>query len=165
MADIDDLQGRITAALQRIDTSVEALGPRVDTSALEQDLAAAQKALDEERVVTAQLEERIKGLKDKHAEELADAKQSSLGQAEAMAQVDAELQRLRKVAQQLRENNAALREANAAGLADADLVNASLTSELEALRAERAADVAEASAILSAIKPLVGDVSDHMEGA
>lgn len=160
MADIDDLQRRITQALQRIDAGTEALGAGgdgEDTAALQAELETAQQALEDEKTVTAQLEERIKALNIQHEEALAEARSQSTGQAEAMAQVDIELQRLRKVTQQLRENNQALREANEVGVSEPHLINKSMLAELEALRAERAADVAEASAILTTMEPLLAN--------
>ncbi|WP_425039139.1 hypothetical protein [Primorskyibacter sp. S187A] len=153
MADIEDMQRRITQALHRISAATDHMasgGP--DQSG---EIAALQQALEDEKTVTSQLDERIKGLKEKHATELAEAQSASAGQAEAMAQVDAELQRLRRVTQQLRENNRALREANEKGVAEPHLINKAMLAELEALRAERAADVAEASAILSSLEPML----------
>ncbi|MCH2165749.1 MAG: hypothetical protein MK098_14020 [Marinovum sp.] len=163
MADIEELHKRLSQALQRIGDASSEIGAPGPDPALTDSLDAAQKALEEEKLVTSQLEERIRGLKEKHAEELEQAQLQSTGQSEAMAQVDVELQRLRKVAQQLRDNNAALREANAAGLANPELINQSMQSEIDALRAERAADAAEATAILTAMTPLVQSGGDQAE--
>lgn len=162
MSDIDALQSRIIAAMERIGHGVEALAaapPKVDESALE----AAQNALEEEKLVTAQLEERIKKLKSAHAEELetASAAAASAGAgAEKTAALDAELQRLRKANEQLRASNAALREANEAGVGEPHLINSAMLAELEGLRAARAADVAEASAIMGELVPLLDNVRD-----
>jgi len=43
---------------------------------------------------------------------------------------------------------------------DAHLINKTMLAELEALRAARAADVAEASVILASLQPLVDSVTD-----
>ncbi|MGX9354396.1 hypothetical protein ACS3SW_04310 [Roseobacteraceae bacterium S113] len=165
MADIDELQRRIRAALQRIDTAAENLGQSGGSDAAAEELEATKQALEDEKLASAQLEERLKTLKEKHAEELEDARAQSAGQSEAMAQVDVELQRLRKVITQLRENNAALREANTAGVGEPHLINKAMLAELEALRAERAADVAEASAILSALEPVVNQGAEQGEAS
>ncbi|MCU0856587.1 MAG: hypothetical protein MUF63_17420 [Rhodobacteraceae bacterium] len=55
----------------------------------------------------------------------------------------------------LRASNAALREANAAGLADADLVNGAMEAELASLRATTDARRAEIDAILARLEPLI----------
>lgn len=72
-----------------------------------------------------------------------------------MAQLDVELQRARRANAGLVEACEALRDANAEGVGDADLINKAMLAELEGLRAARAVDVAEASAILAALGPLV----------
>ena len=154
MTDIEDLQRRISAALQRIDIASDALGAEPGADIVTQ-LETAQAALSEEKQITTELRSEIEALRSEQARALADAQRQSTGQAEAMAQVDVELQRLRAVTESLRDNNRVLREANAAGLADVDLINASLSAELEALRAEREADVAEARAIIAAMTPLL----------
>ena len=62
---------------------------------------------------------------------------------------------MRSVNEELRGSNGKLREANAQGLADADLVNTAMISELEALRAERAAHRAEIDEMLATLEPLL----------
>jgi glycine cleavage system regulatory protein len=54
-----------------------------------------------------------------------------------------DMQRMRKTVIQLRETLRGLREAQAAALPDAGLINAALIAELEALRTERQADLIE----------------------
>ena len=51
----------------------------------------------------------------------------------------------------MRKSNAALREAHAAGVADTDMINASMQAELDALRAAQAADRDEVAAVLAEI--------------
>ncbi|MCE8008070.1 hypothetical protein [Aestuariivita sp.] len=164
MSEIDELQRRIMAAMERIGQGAEALQsapPVVDTDAIE----ALRQALDEEKLVTAQLEERIKKLKAAHAAELAEATAQAAGpDPEKLADLDRELQRLRKANQQLRDSNAALREANEAGVGEPHLINSAMLAELEGLRAERAADVAEASAIMDQLVPLLENVRDLPDG-
>ncbi|GGH25718.1 hypothetical protein SAMN05444007_103192 [Cribrihabitans marinus] len=82
-----------------------------------------------------------------------------LSHGEAMTRLDMDLQRLRKASAQLREVNEALREANAAGLADPGLIDSGLQAELEALRAVRATDAAEAQAVLSRLEPLLAQAN------
>ncbi len=165
MSEIEALQGRIMAAMDRIGQGVEALSlapPQVDTAALE----AVQAELEEEKLATAQLEERIKKLKAAHAEELA-AAQAAVPEgvnADALTALDTELQRLRKANDQLRASNTALREANEAGVGEPHLINSAMLAELEALRAARASDVAEASAIMDQLVPLLDQARDLPEG-
>ena len=65
------------------------------------------------------------------------------------------MQQLREVNEKLRESNVALRDANAEGLADAELINASLMAEVEALRAGREADAAEMGAVLTQLDAIL----------
>jgi transposase-like protein len=71
-----------------------------------------------------------------------------------------DLQRMRKTVIQLRETQRALREGQAAGVADAGTLNAAMAAEIEALRLERQADLAEMEAIIAALKPLTAEVQD-----
>ncbi|WP_323765557.1 hypothetical protein [Marinovum sp.] len=162
MADIEELQRRLTAAIDRIGKGVEQLdatgAPPVDPGdleALQARLDESQAALEEERLAGRQREERIKTLHAKLEDAEATMKARMDAQSEATAQVDLELQRLRKANAQLRDNNRALREANKAGLADPHLINTGMIAELEALNAARAAETAEAEAIAAAFKQLL----------
>ena len=62
---------------------------------------------------------------------------------------------MRAVNENLRSSNAALREANAKGLAEPELVNAAMSSELDSLRAARAAERAEIETILATLEPVL----------
>ena len=158
MSDIDQLQARITAAMDRMSAGLEQLGTGGGEA------SALQAALDEEKTVNAQLEERLRALKEKQTFELATAQAHMQETRVKVDALDLELQRMQQANAQLREVNAALRNANAAGLAEPDLINTSLQAELDALRAARAADVAEASAILSAMAPLLNSNEAPTEG-
>jgi DNA repair exonuclease SbcCD ATPase subunit len=151
MSDIEELQRRITAAMDQVafglDKLTAAAPPGPDAETLAQ--------LEEERTANAQLQERVRGLRTKSEAELATLR-AQLDEGEArMAQLDIELQRVRRANAQLSTACAALRDANAEGVGDAHLINKSMLAELEALRAARAADVAEASVILASLQPLV----------
>jgi DNA repair exonuclease SbcCD ATPase subunit len=277
MSQIEELQSRITAAMDRIGAGVETLVDQMGSNA-DAD-AALQSALEEEKLANAQLEERLKSIKAKHAAELeaaqsaepvadgpdVDALQDELdglkaqvadtseidglkaelaeataklvaaeaakaeanaaaadageveslraeleelrakadnteevdglnieiaalkaelanserldelkselnmlraervSQADVTTQLDKDLQRLRKANDLLREANAALREANEVGVGEPSLINQAMLAELEALRASRATDAAEAKAILSRLEPLLAQ-ADLAEG-
>ena len=161
MSNIDELQRRLLSAMDRIGAGIEGL------SQSQTDPGVAE-ALEEERLANAQLQERLKSLHKKHEEEVAalNAKIKELAeletlkndiaeQANAMSRLDIGLQRLRKANEQLRESNAALRDANEEGVGEPHLINKAMLAELEALRAARAADTAEAEAILTKLAPLL----------
>ncbi|THH38358.1 hypothetical protein E4Z66_01950 [Aliishimia ponticola] len=165
MAKIVELQSRITAALDQLSSGVDELIEGKAGAADAGELAALQAQLDEEKTVSAQLEERLKAVKEKQAAELAAAQSQMQDTRAKVDALDLELQRLRKANSALREANAALREANEAGVGDAHLINKAMVAELEALRAARSADVAEASAILTALAPVLSPDADQQEEA
>ncbi|TMV08814.1 hypothetical protein FGK63_06750 [Ruegeria sediminis] len=254
MSQIEELHNRITSAMERIGSGVEALRGQA-AAAVGEDLAL-KAALEEERVANAQLEERLKALKERHAAEI-DALRADAGNGEdvqalkaeleelrsgvadesevnelrtqladaaakltaveaaraelaeakaalennddkarllaeisalkaelanservgelsaeldmlraervshgaAMSRLDSDLQQLRKANEQLRETVAELRAAGEAGLANPDLLNRATKSELEALRAVRATDAAEAHAVLARLEPLLAQAN------
>jgi chromosome segregation ATPase len=150
MSDIVELERRITAAMDQIAYGLDKLGAVQDGP----DPQTLQQ-LEEERTANAQLQERVRSLRAKSDTEIA-ALRAQLDEGGArMAQLDIELQRVRRANTQLLSACEALREANAEGVGDPHLINKSMLAELEALRAARAADVAEASVILASLQPLV----------
>ncbi|WP_147104237.1 hypothetical protein [Tateyamaria sp. syn59] len=150
MSDIDGLQQRLTAAMDRIATGLGGLD-----AAGADDTAALQAALDDEKVVNAQLTERVRQLSERQESAAAEAKATADAARARVEELDLELQRLRKANDQLRASNVALRTANEEGVGEPHLINNSMMAELEGLRAARAADVAEASSIISALTPLL----------
>lgn len=164
MSDIEALQSRIMAAMDRIGQGVEAIAA-TPVASDPAELDSLRRELEEEKLVTTQLEERIKKIKADHAAELeAAASAAPAVDGDALAALDDELQRLRKANDQLRESNAALREANEAGVGDPHLINTAMLAELEGLRAMRATDAAEASAIMGQLVPLLDGARDLQEG-
>ena len=155
MSQIEELQRRITMALDRIGQGLESAAASGG-----EDVDALRRDLEEEKLANAQLKERISKLKASHAKELEEAKAASGKQGAELTKLDAELQALRKANQQLRDNNQALREANAAGVAEPHLINKAMLAELEGLRASRAADSAEVGAILSKIDDVLAGADD-----
>lgn len=183
MSEIDDLQRRIMAAMQRIGSGVETLAARADTppEPINQgptpEQAALAEALEEEKLANAQLEERLRALRSRHAEEIAalqaaddtgaelDNLRADLdAQQQAMAALDKDLQRLRQANDQLRDSNGALRRANETGVGEPELINKALEAELEGLRAARATDLAEANAVLAKLEPLLAGAPNLPEG-
>ncbi len=139
-----------------------------ETDALRDEIARLQTRLDEMAEVGS-LRADFEG-SDSSAEaealktDLATLKTEYRVQADAMADLDADMQRLRKSNDQLREAVIALRDANAAGVGDADLINTALQAELEGLRAIRASDVTEAGAVLARLEPLLAQAANLPEG-
>jgi chromosome segregation ATPase len=159
MSDIEHLQGRILAALERASRGADKLAvAKAEVPDLSEELA-------QERAVNAELSEQVTALKKRLEDETAhlraelataQARNNSAAAAQAQTEkLDLEIQRVRRANAQLADACAALRAANAEGVGDADLINASLQAELDALYAARRADVAEADAILSVLTPLV----------
>ena len=140
MDQIEELQGRINAAMDRIAAGVE----RLDQARGQADeTAALTEALDEEKLANAQLKERLRALNTRHFDEIEalkaqladtterDRLQAQLDtQAEAMARLDMDVQRLRQANDQLRASNAALRKANEAGVGEPHLINKAMLAEL-----------------------------------
>ncbi len=150
MQEMVELERRLTAALERIGAGIDAIPVMPAENPL-------QAELDEERMVNAQLSERLKSVKEREGVKIAQLEE----QVEALTrQLDAqgmELQRMKKTTGQLREALRSLREATAEGVADSGLVNRSMVVELEALRAARATEAAEVEEVLSALEPLISE--------
>lgn len=154
MTDFSALESRLRAALEGIATGLSASGG-AGGGAGGGDLATLRAALAAESEKVAALSEKLKAPKEKAGAGAAKGKLEAL-----TAQLDVqglEMQRLRKANALLREQLRALTEAAVAGgTAPAGAqINKALAAELEALRAERAAEAAELDAILSALEPLV----------
>ncbi len=152
MSEISVLEGRITAALDRIRRGIEAQGgPDPELAAA---LAQERAAKDE---LAAQLQ--AQGAQNANVASLTAALEAQQLQ---MQKLDAELQRLRASNAQMREMNTQLREAVTSGLAS-ELLDQAVAAEIAALQAQRSADAAELEAILAALKPVIEEGS-HAAG-
>ena len=151
MSDISELERRITGALDRAYQALEQLGAAADSG----DAEAMKAELEAERVANAQLEERVRAIKEKQETTVAGLEAEVVRLKDALLARDAEVQRMRSVNEELRSSNAALREANAAGLADTDKVNTAMVSEIEGLRAQRASVQADIDEVLATLEPLL----------
>lgn len=158
MNEIEEYERRITAALDRIGRALEARqGGGGGATSLAEELEA-------ERTANAQLEERVRAIKEKQETTVSalEATVEELSQEvaslkDALADRDGGLQRMRRVNAELRRSNAALREANASALPDPHLVNTSMMAELEALRAAHAAGEAEFAEIAAVLEPILAE--------
>ncbi len=156
MSNIDELQRRITAAMDRVASGLDKIGGAASGPDPEM-----EQALEDERIANAQLKERVRALRTKSDNEIAQVR-ARMDEAEAaMSKLDTDLQRVRRANAQLTEACEALRDANQEGVGDPHLINNAMLAELEGLRAARASDVAETSAILAALTPLLENASDE----
>ena len=156
MTEITDLQARITAALDRIETGIDGLPAKAGAESAAE-VARLTEALEEERTVNAQLEERLSTIKEKQDGTL-DVLASEVDRLRALLASEEEtVARLGRVNAELRANNAALRDAIAKGVAEPHLVNKSMMAELEGLRAAQEADRAELDAVLGELGALVAE--------
>lgn len=150
MQELEELERRISAALERIGAGIDA----IPTMPAENPL---QAALEEERMVNAQLAERLKVVKDRDASRIGALEEQVEALTRHLDVQGLELQRMKKTTGHLREALRSLREAQAEGVADPQLLNRSMVVELEALRAARAAETAEVEEILTALEPLIAE--------
>ena len=162
MTEITELQARITAALDRIGAGLEGLGPaRPDAG---EEVARLTEALEEERTANAQLEERVRTIKEKQ-DGTVEVLAGEVERLRALLATEEEaVSRLSRVNADLRANNTALREAIQRGVAEPHLVNKSMMVELEALRTAQAADRAELDAVLGELNALVSDAGRAADG-
>lgn len=168
MSEINELERRLTAALDRIGLGVAQLSeaeamvtspkteaaPQTDDSAAK--IAALEATLAEERAANVQLEGRVQALKQRQDEQVTDVAQAADATKKQLVRFDRELQKLRQVNAELREINDKLRAAAETGVSDPHLINRAMQAELEALRVSRAADAAEIEAIITELRPIVG---------
>ena len=168
MHDLAELERRISAALARIGTGIEAMhaappagaaatGPVPDATAPDSDETARLRAeLDSERQASALLRSELAA----RAAAPATAGEAALrARIEEMTrQLDVqglEMHRMRKMIVQLRENLRGMRRAQAANVADPEQVNRAMMAELEAIRVTRLSEVAELDEILTELTPLI----------
>jgi predicted nucleic acid-binding Zn-ribbon protein len=153
MQDITELEKRITSALERIGKGVDRLAqtPRSAPQASGASEAALRARLEDEKALNAQLQDKLRAAKEREPKGDLHEKIDRLTQ-----QLDVqglELQRMRRTAAALRDQLSALRDAEAAKVADPSLINKAMAAELDALRALRLSEVAEIDEILAALDP------------
>jgi chromosome segregation ATPase len=154
MDDLTEIRSRLLDALATIETGLDRLHAQAEAGDGADPVALAA-ALEDERVVTAQLEQRVRTLKERQDQRLAALDGQIMAQRDQIAALDAELQRLRQANADLRDVAGQMRSALSEAVAEPELVNRAMLAEIEALRATRAADMAEVNAVLAELKPLV----------
>lgn len=160
MTDITELERRISSALDRIGTGLSGLSTDASEVADDGQLQMLQEALDTEKTANAQLEERVRAIKEKQDAIITELHSEIGALRDELAANGDENEQLKIVNGRLRRNNRALRDANEKGVGDPELINDSMVVELDALRARRQQDRAELDSILSELKPLVEGNAD-----
>ena len=151
MDDIAEFERRITAALDRAAQALDALG----SMGSGEDTAQLKAELEAERVANSQLEERVRAIKEKQEKMVSRLEAEVAELKDALSDRDAALQQARSLNETLRSSNEALRKANAKGVGNPELINASMMTELDTLRKQRAADRAEIEDILATLEPVL----------
>jgi chromosome segregation ATPase len=157
MSEIEVVRDRIGRALAAVAAGIEDLEQVRPGQADAGEVAALRQELAEERIVQAQHEERIRALKERHDRKVAELESVLATERDRLAGLDHALQGLRQSNADLRELTGHLRAALTEEVADPGLVNRALLAEIEALRATRAADLAEIEAVYDALRPHLGE--------
>ena len=163
MSRIAELERRIVQALDRIGRGASQLEARGSSGTDDgAELATLRKALEKEKAANAQLSERVNSVRQRQETSVAQMERRLARLTEQLDLQSLEMLRLKKANTKLMEANAALREAQMAGAPDSTVLNRSLSAELEALKAERRAEMAEMEEILSELQPLVAREESHV---
>ncbi|MGV6810670.1 MAG: hypothetical protein ACWA47_00355 [Brevirhabdus sp.] len=152
MGQIGELEQRISAALDRIGQGLEGLGRTGNGPSAEE----LQQQLDDERAANAQLEERLKALRERTSANTVQLEQKVERLQAQLAAAEAQASKQRSLNDRLQHSVEQLRSQNESMVGDPHLVNKAMMAELESLRSARAGDVAEMDAILVEMAPLVG---------
>ncbi|SFI60587.1 hypothetical protein [Celeribacter neptunius] len=164
MSEISDFEARITAALERIGRAVAVAEERAETAqpaedateaAAEAEISRLTAELEVQQATNSQLEARVKAIHDRQEGHVASLEEEIETLRRQLMDHDQEMQKLRHVTAQLRDNNAALRAANAEGLADAGLIDAGMKVELDSLRVAREAEKTELDAIVTELRAVM----------
>ena len=155
MQDVGELERRISAALERIGRGLDALAaPQeagdaspVDTA----EIVALRAQLEEERLANAQLQERLRMVKERDAAQQAQMQDRVDKLTRQLDVQGLELQRMRRTTIGLRDQLRQLRQAQAEGVAEPQLINKAMLTELDALRATRLTEMAELDEIAAAL--------------
>lgn len=155
MKDLGQVERRLAAALERIARRIERGGAPAPEAEDGATIASLRNALEKERAANAQLSERVHQVKHRQETTVAQLERRLARLTEQLDLQSLEMLRLKKANARLIEANAGLRAAQAEAFPDATLVNRSISAELEALQAERRAEMAEMEEILAELKPLI----------
>ncbi|WP_439560171.1 hypothetical protein [Roseinatronobacter sp.] len=164
MSDIKNLEQRILRALDRISRNVDAVRAapvQQQTPPPAQDTSDLRAQLDAERAKNAQLTERVNAVRQRQESSFTSLERRLARMTEQLDLQSLEMLRLKKANTKLIEANRQLRDGHEAMVIEPSAINRSLLAELEALRAERAADMVEMEDVLGELKPLIATGDDH----
>jgi len=163
MGNVKELEQRLGRALERIAQSASRRSVPAPVPTTEPDsaaeLAELRAQLVSERAKTAQLTERVNAVKQRQESSFTTLERRLARMTEQLDLQSLEMLRLKKANTKLIEANRQLREGVEAKVIEPSAVNRALLAELEALRAERAADIAEMEDVLGELKPLLANGS------
>jgi septation ring formation regulator EzrA len=162
MQEIAELERRITAALERIGQGVASLAAapaqsELPASMAEAELARLTEALDEERMANAQLNERLRVVRDKDGGEKAALEHQVSDLTAQLEAQSVDLNRLRRTVDQMNAEMADLRDVAQLGVTEPEHINKAMLAELTALRAARASEAEELAEIVAALNPLIAE--------
>lgn len=155
-------EARAALAAQTAASATEDDSPAVDAdqlAALEEELEVHKNELVETRAANAQLTGQVDTLTaklDAHFTEVAAREDDRRVHLEDL---DTRMQRLREVNADLRAINGQLRQMIVDGLGEPGLLNSAMAAELDALRADRAAEASEINALLAELRPMIEEAS------
>jgi chromosome segregation ATPase len=161
MSEIAELERRIVSALERIGQGLDGLERREPGGPDSAEVEGLREALESERSVNAQLNERVKAIRERQETQIARLEQRVADLRVNVEALETELDQFRAVNLRLRETSAALREANSEGLGDAEAIDAAMQAEIEALERLRASDRAELDEIIAELAPLAEGGASH----
>ncbi|MEM6889449.1 MAG: hypothetical protein AAF636_15075 [Pseudomonadota bacterium] len=154
MSEIEVFQSRIMVAMDRLAAGVETIAGGSGTEA-----AVLKEALDEEKTVNAQLTERVRVLAERQDQALAAMEAKSSQAAARIEALDLEMQRLRQANEELQNACETLRAANEEGVGEPHLINKAMVAQLDAMKAMRRTEIAEADEIIAAMTPLLTEAA------
>lgn len=184
MSEIEDLERRLSAAMDRIATGLDKMGAAQGGSA-DAEIAVLKETLEAQKAENARLKAELEALsavagsgdggsgdvsgelaalRMRHTEEVTALKDAAAEERAAWEGLNSRLVRMRRSNKLLRTNTLALRQAMAENVSDAELINQSLVTELDALNAAYDVDRAETDAILKTLHPLLDEAGDELEG-
>lgn len=163
MHDLAELERRISAALARIGSGIEALhatspgSPPDAAPATDAETARLRDELGAERAANAALRADLAAARAAPPVEAGEAAlRARIDQMTRQLDVQGlEMHRMRKMIVQLRENLRGMRRSQAANVADPEQINRAMMAELEAMRVTRLSEVAELDEILTELTPLI----------
>ncbi|MGY6696996.1 MAG: hypothetical protein ACXIUW_13375 [Roseinatronobacter sp.] len=155
MSNVSDLERRLSRALDRIARSAERIATVPQGRDTASELNDLRTALEAERTKTAQLSERLGVAKQRQESSFSSLERKLARMTEQLDLQSLEMLRLKKANTKLIEANRQLRESHEVQVIEPSTINRSLIAELEALRAERAAEAAELEDVLGELKPLI----------